>query len=67
MHPCKVYKSGTSLAVQWLGLRPSTAGGPGLIPGWGTKILQAVQCGQKKYTSQWILVYLQSCVTITTI
>ena len=22
-----------------------TAGGPGLIPGWGTKILQASQCG----------------------
>ena len=22
--------------VQWLGLCASTAGGPGLIPGWGT-------------------------------
>ena len=30
-----------SLAVQWLGLRASTAGGPGLIPGQGTKIPQA--------------------------
>ena len=27
-----------SLAVQWLGLRTSTAGGTGSIPGWGTKI-----------------------------
>ena len=39
---------GTSLVVQWLGLRVSTAGGLGSIPGWGTKILQATQCGQKK-------------------
>ena len=30
---------GTSLlAVQWLGLSTSTAGGTGLIRGWGTKI-----------------------------
>ena len=26
---------GNSLAVKWLGLRASTAGGPGSIPGWG--------------------------------
>ena len=32
-----------SLVVQWLGLRASTAGGTGSIPGWGTNILQAVQ------------------------
>ena len=25
-----------------------TAGGAGSIPGWGTKILHATQCGQKK-------------------
>ena len=30
---------GTSLAVQWLGLRASTAGSSGLIPGQGTKIV----------------------------
>ena len=39
---------GTSLAVQWLRLRTSTAGGTGLIPGRGTKIPHAVRCGQKK-------------------
>ena len=39
--------TGNSLAVQWLGLYIS-AQGPGLIPGWATKILQAVTCGQKK-------------------
>ena len=32
----------------WLGLSTLTAGGPGLIPGQGTKIPQAMQCGQKK-------------------
>ena len=31
-----------------LELCASTAGGPGLIPGWRTKISQALQCGQKK-------------------
>ena len=39
---------GNSLAVQWLGLHASTAGGMRSIPGQGTKILQAVRCGQKK-------------------
>ena len=34
--------------VQWLRLRVSTTGGTSLIPGQGTKILHATQCGQKK-------------------
>ena len=42
------YTVGTSLAVQWLGLHASTAGGMGSIPGRGTKILQAVGRRQKK-------------------
>ena len=33
----------TSLVVQWLRLCPSTAGGTGSIPGWGTKIPHATQ------------------------
>ena len=33
---------------QWLGLSALTAGAPGSIPGWGTKILQAAWCGKKK-------------------
>ena len=37
---------GTSLAVQWLRLCASTAGGVGSIPGWGTKIPHAVCHGQ---------------------
>ena len=33
---------GTSLVIQWVRLYASTAGGMGLIPGWGTKIPHAV-------------------------
>ena len=40
--------SWTSLAVQWLRLRASTAGGAGSIPGLGNKILHAARCGLKK-------------------
>ena len=40
----------TSLAVQWLRLHASTARGTGSIPGWGTKITQAAQHGQKQKT-----------------
>ena len=39
--------TGTSLVVQWLRLYSSNAGGPGLIPGWGIKILYTVHHGQK--------------------
>ena len=35
------------LAVLWLGICASTQGAMGLIPGWGTKTLYAVWCGQK--------------------
>ena len=37
-----------SLVIQWLGLCDSTSGCTGSIPGWGTKILHAVEHGQKK-------------------
>ena len=37
---------GTSLVVQWLRLHASTAGDTGSIPGGGTKILHAAQCGK---------------------
>ena len=39
--------TGTSLAVQWLRFHTSAAGGMSSIPGQGTKILQAMQYGQK--------------------
>ena len=41
-------KAGNSLAVQWLELCASTAGGLGLTPGLGTKILHAQWYSQKK-------------------
>ena len=34
---------GNSMVVQWLGLCSFIAEVTGLIPGWGTKILQAMQ------------------------
>ena len=40
--PWNLKVSGNSLAVQWLNLCTSTAGGLGSIPGQGTKILKAV-------------------------
>ena len=44
----KITKLGNFLAVQWLGLHALTAEGLGSIPGRGTKIPHAAQCGQKK-------------------
>ena len=41
---------GTSLVVQLLGLHAFTAEGPGSIPGWGTKILQAAGVAKKDDT-----------------
>ena len=41
-------KVSSSLAVQWLGLCASTAGGMGSIPGQETKIPHATPCGQNK-------------------
>ena len=46
-HLQKYRQPGTSLVVKWLGLCISTAGSPGLIPGWGTGILHAEWCSQK--------------------
>ena len=41
--------TGASLEVRWLRLCPSTAGGPGSIPGQGTNILQAQKTKQNAY------------------
>ena len=47
--------SETSLAVRWLGLQTSTAGGVGSTPGQGTKILHVALLGQKKKKNEfWI-------------
>ena len=47
-----MFPPGTSMAVQWFGLRALTAKGPGLIPGQVTKIPQATQRGQKSKAKQ---------------
>ena len=39
---------GASLAVQWLRLYASTAGGAGLIPGWGSFSCQEMQPKKKR-------------------
>ena len=39
---------GTSLAIQWLRLCASTAGGMGSVPGWGASILHAMQGKAKR-------------------
>ena len=44
----EILSSGTCLAVQWLRLCGSAAGGVSSIPGWGTKISHAAWCGQEK-------------------
>jgi len=46
---CIKMELGTSLEVQWLRLYTSTARGVGLIPGWGTKTLHAIQKEKKKW------------------
>ena len=45
------------LAVQWLGLHASTAGGVGSTPGQGTRIL-AAQHGKKQTNKQNIYIYI---------
>ena len=49
---------GTFLAVQWLKLHTSHAGGTGSIPGWGTKISYAMQQGKKKKKRLTVLTYV---------
>ena len=53
----------TSLAVQWLRLCDSIAGGMGLIPGQGTKILHAMCHGQNTKTKEiysWASLFMGS-------
>ena len=52
---------GGGLVVQWLGLCAFTARGMGLIPGWGNKVLHALQpvptsapTPQNKGRSKWV-------------
>ena len=51
---------GTSLAAQWLGLCTSTGGGERSIPGQGTKIQQAMQCGDQYNNNNTTLIMANS-------
>ena len=53
----KNFEGGTSLAVQWLRLHASIAGGAGSIPDRGTKIPHAMRCSQKKKKKFFFFVY----------
>ena len=64
------YMLGISLAVQWLRLCVSTAGGTGSIPCQGTKIPHAAQPKKKKkrymlpnYPPEVVLPYIPKCMT----
>ena len=48
----KTAPRGNSLEVQWLGLCASSTEVLDLTPGWGTKIPQATQLGQKNKTNK---------------
>ena len=48
----KITLLGTSLAIQWLRLCVSTAGGMGSVPGWGARILHATQGKAKRIHTQ---------------
>ena len=41
----------TNMAIQWLRLHVAPAGGACSIPGWGTRILHATWCSQRKKKS----------------
>ena len=65
----KTNEQGISPVVQWLRLHASNAGGVGSIPGQGTKIPHASQCGQiKKKTKPQLMSTLKVwCVAQETI
>lgn len=52
---------GASLAVQWLGLCASIAGGKGLVPDRGTKILHAAQRSPK--IKEWVVFLILAILT----
>ena len=50
--------------VQWLGLCALTPEDLGSIPGWGTKIQQALWHGEKSSSPLYRAVCAQSCLTL---
>ena len=64
-HYRNIFKEGTSLATQWLGLHTFTAKGLGSIPALGTKIPQVVPCSQEKDDKR-IEITLSILLSVTT-
>ena len=62
VYSAKMSWVGNSLAVQGLGFCAFAAKGAGSIPGWGTKILQAVQPQKKKKRFSQIRSAVGQCV-----
>ena len=52
LHSILIEGLGNSLVLRWLGPCAFTADGPGLIPGWGTKIPLATWCSWKNEEEQ---------------
>ena len=53
------------MVVQWLGRQASIAGGPGSIPGRGTKIPQAARCSRKKARQCPVQIRLREVCNLT--
>ena len=58
----KITMIGTSLAIQWLGLHASTAGGVGWIPGWGTNVPASHVARPKKKKKKTMINMLRALV-----
>ena len=50
--------------AQWLSLCSSTAKGVNSIPGWGTKILHAEQCGPQKRKKKMLNINHINCTVL---
>ena len=61
----KTVPVGTSLAIQWLRLQASTAGGVGSIPGLGTKLLHAAWHSQRKKKKPTTTVLVEVRIVVT--
>ena len=58
----KKREGGNSLVAQWLGLCAVTPDGPGSVPGWGTKIPQAMAQPEKR--TREVLFFISSGLEI---
>ena len=55
---------GTVLVVQWLRLCVPNAGGPGLIPGWGTRSHYAATMTWCSQTNKYIILKIEELMYV---